>query len=103
MTRKRLYVYECSKCGRWNGVATLTAQRIAKLRGTCGPCTTEPTEDPQWPVRYVMKVLQLHMADIAARGAKVPVEQREIYIRLYRKRQRQWRAAQEQLEAAVPV
>lgn len=91
---RRQYVYECQACRRWWSVPTLHAQRIARLRGTCPGCTT----DEDWRLRVYIRLVELHLDEIVGKGKAAPESRRDIWRRLYRKRQRQFIWARERLE-----
>lgn len=94
--KKRTWIAECKRCGRWYSVATLEEQKQAKAKGTCMECE----EKRQYRIGLYKNLLKQHMVLLAEKAGKLPEAERGIYRQLYRKRQRQWRWCVEQLEPA---
>jgi hypothetical protein len=92
--KPRMYIVACQRCTRWYSVPTRAAQAEAKQRGSCMQCIKEQTGR----LEVFKKLLQCSMEDITKRASSLPENQREVYRRLYRKRQRAWLAAQERLD-----
>lgn len=90
--RTRMYIWECTRCERWQSVKTLEQQRVAKAKGICMDCEGKR----KFRLELYMHIVAQHLDELVAKGKAAPEEKREVFRRLYRKRQRQFLVAKEE-------
>jgi hypothetical protein len=95
--RKRVWVYECLRCGRWHSAGSLAQQQAARKLGSCPSCLTLP----EWRCEVYRRLVALHLDSIVAKGLAAPEQDKAFWRGLYRRRQRQYLAAKEQMEVAA--
>lgn len=98
MSRRRTWVYACPLCRRWVACASERTQALCRMRGACVACVATDG----WRLRVHIARIEQGLETIVALGRSLPENKRDVFRRLYRKRQAQWIAAKALLEE-VPV
>jgi hypothetical protein len=79
-------------------VPTLAQQQAARKLGSCPSCLTLP----EWRCEVLKRLISVHLDSIVAKGLAAPEGDKAFWRGLYRRRQRQYLAAKEQMEV-VPT
>jgi hypothetical protein len=93
--QKRVYIVQCSICGRWCPVPTLEHQRICKEAGSCLDCMA----NGPFRLRVQIAAVEEAIAWVVRRGKAAPEEKRGQWRAVYTRKVKQLARLKERLEA----